>query len=180
VKEGIIIYGSCYGSSQRYAQALSDATGLTALPYQAHPDLSGKAVVVYVGGLYAEKVMGMAKTLKNLGPDGVEQLIIATVGIGDPAAPETAAILQKSLKSQIPPALLEKAHIFHLRGDIDYDKLKPRHKMMMGMFRQALEKMPEEKSNDQVRIILDTYGKKASYLDLNTLAPVTACVQAAL
>jgi hypothetical protein len=90
--------------------------------------LSGKEVVVYVGGLYAEKVMGMAKTLKNLEPDGVEQLIIATVGIGDPAAPETAAILQKSLKSQIPPALLEKAHIFHLRGDIDYDKLKPRHK----------------------------------------------------
>lgn len=51
--EHIIIYGSQYGSSRRYAEKLSEQTGIPAVSYKDAPDLSGRSVVVYLGSLYA-------------------------------------------------------------------------------------------------------------------------------
>ena len=46
--EHIIIYGSQYGSSRRYAEKLSEQTGIPAVSYKDAPDLSGRSVVVYL------------------------------------------------------------------------------------------------------------------------------------
>ncbi len=37
----IIIYGSCYGTTEVYAKALADRMGLNAVPYDRTGDLSG-------------------------------------------------------------------------------------------------------------------------------------------
>ena len=44
--EHIIIYGSQYGSSRRYAEKLSEQTGIPAVSYKDAPDLSGRRLVV--------------------------------------------------------------------------------------------------------------------------------------
>ena len=64
--EHIIIYGSQYGSSRRYAEKLSEQTGIPAVSYKDAPDLSGRSVVVYLGSLYAGGVLGLSKTLRGL------------------------------------------------------------------------------------------------------------------
>ena len=63
--ESIILYGSRYGATRRYALALSERTGIPACSYRDKPDLSGKTLVVYLGGLYAGGVLGLAKTLRR-------------------------------------------------------------------------------------------------------------------
>lgn len=63
--EHIIIYGSQYGSSRRYAEKLSEQTGIPAVSYKDAPDLSGRSVVVYLGSLYAGGVLGLSKTLRT-------------------------------------------------------------------------------------------------------------------
>ena len=50
---GIILYGSRYGASQQYAQALEGRTGLPAVSYNEIKDFSPFDTIVYIGGVYA-------------------------------------------------------------------------------------------------------------------------------
>ena len=82
--EHIIIYGSQYGSSRRYAEKLSEQTGIPAVSYKDAPDLSGRSVVVYLGSLYAGGVLGLSKTLRGFSLQDGQKLILVTVGLADP------------------------------------------------------------------------------------------------
>ena len=62
---GVILYGSHYGSARRYAQALAESTGIVAVPYANAPQLAGKHTIVYVGALYAGGVLGLSKTFRG-------------------------------------------------------------------------------------------------------------------
>ena len=59
--ENIIVYGSQYGSTRRYAQKLSEQTGIPAVSYKEAPVLSNRKIIVYLGGLYAGGVLGSRK-----------------------------------------------------------------------------------------------------------------------
>ena len=48
--EGIILYGSRYGSTRRYGEELSRETGIPAVSYTQAPPLQDKKVIVYLGG----------------------------------------------------------------------------------------------------------------------------------
>ena len=61
----IILYGSQYGSARRYAEKLSEQTGIPAASYKDAPDLSNMKTIVYLGGLYAGGVLGLMKTLRG-------------------------------------------------------------------------------------------------------------------
>ena len=51
--KAIILYGSRYGSTRRYAEELSGQTGIPAVSYQQAPELSGMDTIIYLGGLSA-------------------------------------------------------------------------------------------------------------------------------
>ena len=107
--ESIILYGSRYGATRRYALALSERTGIPACSYRDKPNLSDKKIIVYLGGLYAGGVLGLAKTLRHFSLQPGQTLLIATVGLADPGDPATRANLRASLQRQLPPGLLEQA-----------------------------------------------------------------------
>lgn len=72
-----IIYGSEYGTTRRYAEQLSQLTGIPAMDYTSAKNLDGCELVIYLGGLYAGGVKGLKHTVKRL-PTGVK-LILVTV-----------------------------------------------------------------------------------------------------
>ena len=49
-----------------------------------------------------------------------------------------------------------------------------KHKLMMNFMDSRLSKMPEEELNAESKTILETYGKKVDYVDLNTLQPIVS------
>ena len=71
--------------------------------------------IIYVGGLYAGGVRGMAKTAKNI---------------------------RKAALRQIPKPLADRTEFYHLRGGIDYEKLSFKHRMMMKMLYEQVKKQP--------------------------------------
>ena len=170
--ESIILYGSRYGATRRYALALSERTGIPACSYRDKPDLSGKTLVVYLGGLYAGGVLGLAKTLRHFSLQPGQTLLIATVGLADPGDPAIRANLCASLQRQLPPGLLEQAQVFHLRGGIDYQKLSPAHRAVMGLLYRALRSKPAETLPAEDRALIETYGKQVDFTDLLTLTPM--------
>ena len=76
------------------------------------------------------------------------------------------------MKSQLSKELHEKAHIFHLRGGIDYSKLSFIHKTMMSMVYKKAVSLPEEKKNAEVRAMIETYDKQIDFVDFCSLEPI--------
>ena len=77
----IIIYGSHYGTTRRYAEKLSEMTGISVTNYEDITDLSGYDEIIHFGGLYAGGVKGLKNTIKALPQNA--KLIIVTVGLAD-------------------------------------------------------------------------------------------------
>ena len=48
-----IVYGSHYGTTERYAQELSRRVGIPAMDYRRMGEISSQDTVIYLGGLYA-------------------------------------------------------------------------------------------------------------------------------
>lgn len=165
--EHIIIYGS----ARRYAQKLSERTGIPAVSYKDALDLSGMKTIIYLGGLYAGGVLGLVKTLRDFPLQDGQKLLLVTVGLSDPNEPENQNNIRTSLRRQL-PALFGKAKIFHLRGGIDYQKLSFGHRTMMKLLCQSLCRTPLEKQTAEDRALIETYGKQVDFTDFSTLKPI--------
>ena len=160
----ILIYASCYGTTKRYAEELSRRTGWPAASFKELPDLSPYDTVVHLGGLYAEKLLGLNKTLKAL-PEGA-RLIVVTVGLGDPSSPASSARLKANVKKALPAGV--EAECFHLRGAMDMEKLSFRHKMMMKGFLAVMSRTAAGKSGGMT----DVSNGPVDFVDFSALAPL--------
>ena len=134
----LIVYGSQYGTTQRYAERFSQLTRLPCISSEAVKDLSCYGRVIHFGGLYAGGVKGLRRTLRALGEH--TGLVIVTVGLADVTDEENLANIRNALKRQVPGHLLEKTQVFHLRGGIDYRKLSLKHKAMMTLLYHSVKK----------------------------------------
>lgn len=173
----IIVYGSQYGSTRRYAEKLSEQTGIPAVGYKDVPNLSDMKIIIYLGGLYAGGVLGLAKTLRNFSLQNGQKLILVTVGLADPNEPENQHNIRTSLQKQLPAGLLYQAKIFHLRGGIDYQQLSFGHRTMMKLLYQSLRRTPLEKQTAENRALIETYGKKVDFTDFGALEPIVLEIQ---
>lgn len=125
----LIVYGTQYGTTKRYAEKFSEIIDLPCISYEEVKALSGYDVVIHFGGLYAGGVKGLKTTIKAL-PENV-RLIIVTVGLADVSDEENINNIRRSIRKQVPARVMENTMVFHLRGGIDYKKLNFKHKTMM-------------------------------------------------
>lgn len=170
----LIVYGSVYGTTRRYANGLSALSGIPAVDYRDAEKLDQYDEIIYFGGLYAGGVQGLKQTIRALGQD--VKLILVTVGLADVADPENIRNIRSSLAKQVPPAMLRSAKIFHLRGGIDYQRLSFKHKTMMTLLYNKVKRLPEEKKTAEVRAMIDTFNQKVDFVDLEALSPIVAAL----
>ncbi|SEP56241.1 Flavodoxin domain-containing protein [Lachnospiraceae bacterium NE2001] len=171
-KERIIIYGSCYGTTKKYAEELSRRLYCKAVSYENVSDINSYHSIIYMGGLYAGGVQGMKKTLKKLSDISDKTVCIVTVGLADPKNEENINNIRMKMKTQVSEELFNKAKIFHLRGGIDYAELSFLHKKMMGMVYKKAKSVPEEERNAELSAMIETYNKQVDFVDYDSLAPI--------
>lgn len=169
VVDKIIIYGSYYGSTKRYAMELSKRTGIQAKSYEEVKDLSSYSAIIYMGGLYAGGVLGLSKTIKLISPNSNQTIIIATVGLADPKDKANTDSIKGSIKKQVPTDVYEKANIIHLRGGIDYSVLSFKHKAMMKVLYTMIKNTPEEKQSADTKGLIETYNQVVDFVDFDSL-----------
>lgn len=174
---GLIVYGSHYGATRRYAQELSERTGLHACPLAEAGDLSGREALVYLGGMYAGGVLGLKQAVKRLDGRAPRRLLIATVGLADPREGENAKNLRAAVARALPEELLRRAKLYHLRGGIDYEKLTLPHRGMMRLAYERARRQPEAKRSAEDRAIIATYGKAVDMVDFAALEPLCASLR---
>lgn len=114
----------------------------------------------------------MKKTLVKMSQCQSKKVIIATVGLADPMDTENTDSIKNSMKKQLSNELYENAHIFHLRGGIDYSQLNVKHKIMMGLLYKKAVGLPEEKKTAEIKAMIDTYNKKVDFVDFDSLTAI--------
>ena len=166
----LIIYGSQYGSTKRYAERLSEMTGIEAVDYKNIKDLKGYTRIIYMGALCAGGVLGLRKTVDK--STSCQELIVVTVGLANPNDSEYFSEIRKTLKAQIPANLYKEEKVFHLRGAIDYSQLNLKHRIMLSAFHKMASKMSESEQKADAKAMLETYGKKVDFVDFNSLKQI--------
>ena len=109
----IIVYGSEYGTTKKYAEKLSELSGIAALRYEDVKTLQNYRRIIYLGGLYAGGVKGLKPTVKRIPSD--VKLLLVTVGLADVTDPENIRNIRQSIAKQVPADLLQNTVLFHLR-----------------------------------------------------------------
>lgn len=171
----LILYGSQYGAAKYYAEQLSKRTGIPIKSYKEVKNLIGYQRVIYLGGLYASKVKGLKSIIKKLSP--TTQLIIVTVGLSDVKNQKTRESIKNAIENQVPKELFNKVTLFYLRGGINYSKLKLSHRLMMTLLYYKCRSLPEEKKTPDVQGIIETFGKKVSFIDKKSLEPIVQYIK---
>lgn len=172
----IIIYGSQYGTTKKYADELGKRTDIEVKNYDDIDDINLYDTIIYFGALYAGGVMGMKKTFSKLSSAVDKNIIIATVGLADPTDKENTITIKRGMEKQLPKTLFEHVHIMHLRGGIDYSSLGFKHKTMMAMLYKKATGLPEEKKTAEVKAMIETYNKKVDFIDLNCLDEIVGLI----
>lgn len=167
----IIIYGSQYGTARKYAEELAKRTNIEIKSYKDVTDIDQYNTVVYIGSLHAGGVLGMKKTLAKISQCQKKKIIIATVGLADPADTENTDKIKNSMKRQLSKELYENAYIFHLRGGINYSCLNFKHKTMMGLLYKKAVGLPEEKKTAEIKAMIETYNQKVNFVDFCSIRP---------
>lgn len=171
---GIILYGSRYGAARQYAQALEERTGLPAVSYAEVRDFGPFDTIVYVGGLYAGKTTGLAKTARRC-PQTIPSACWWPPWAWRTRPTRTiCSPFGSPWPRSSPPASLSGPPHVPLRGAIDYQALSTKHRLMMKGLCAILRRQPVTERTADTQALLDSYGNAVSFIDFDTLAPIEA------
>lgn len=171
----VVIYGSCYGSTQAYAEYIAQELSCPAVSAKevTRADVEGRELIVFGGGAYAGSVAGAKRAAKLEKYFGQAKLLCFTCGLADPAKAKTQDEARALLNKAFP--LHAGMPVFCLRGNMDYARLSAGHRMMMAMLMQLLRRKKEPTEED--RQLMQTYGKKVEFLDFPSAQPLIAAAK---
>ena len=87
----VVIYGSCYGSTQAYAEYIAQELSCPAVSAKevTRADVEGRELIVFGGGAYAGSIAGAKKAAKLEKYFGRARLFCFVCGLADPAKQKT-------------------------------------------------------------------------------------------
>ena len=166
----VVIYGSCYGSTQAYAEYIAQELSCPAVSAKevTRADVEGRELIVFGGGAYAGSIAGAKRAAKLEKYFGQAKLLCFTCGLADPAKQKTQDEARALLNKAFPRHA--GMPVFCLRGNMDYARLSAGHRAMMAMLIAFLKRKKEPTEED--RQLMQTYGEKVEFLDLPSAQPL--------
>lgn len=137
-----IIYCTNSGSAKKYAELLSEKTGLPCVDIKKRSTVSADDEIIFIGWIMA----GVLQGLKEIREDFASIKAVCGVGMmkSEKAAEET-----KEKNGITEP-------YFFLTGDFDINKLTGMYKMMMGMMLRMMKgKLKEEEKGEEMLKLLE-------------------------
>ena len=169
-----VLYKSNYGSTKNYALHIADALGadLFDISRVKKFDFKKYDTLIYGGGLYAGKLNGLKHIAKSADELTGKNLVVYSVGLGDPTVASNAQMIMKGVNKALPKELMSRVHIYSFRGSLDWSKLSFIHRTMMKMLNNMISKKKEEDLTDDDRETLNIFGKNTDHTNLASAAPL--------
>ena len=169
----IVLYQSEYGYTKTYAEMIAEELGcdLREAATISADSLKEYDTIIFGGGLYASGINGIELIRQNFDSLRNKNLVVWATGLCPGRPPE----LQQVWKHNFSDDMLEKIHIFYLRGGFDYQKLSRGHKIMMNALKLKI-KMTKNRGEDEEGL-LKAYEVPENHCDRRNIAELTAYVR---
>ncbi len=129
----VVLYQSKYGATKQYATQL--AKSLNCPVYNRKGITSEQIInydyIIYGGPIYAGGVSGLDVIVKNHQKLHSKKIVLFTVGLSDTTSVDTINERTNEIKKSIPSDLSVELETFHLRGRLNYKKLKHTHRVVV-------------------------------------------------
>ena len=130
-----IVYCSNTGSAKKYAELLSEKTGLPYVDFSKRSTVSADEEIIFIGWIMAGTLQGL-KEIKETFSN-----VKSICGVG--MMKSEKAIEETKTKNSITEPY------FFLPGDFDMNKLKGMYKMMMGMMLKMMKSKIKESGDEK-------------------------------
>ena len=137
VSRPAIVYTSKYGSTRRYALALAERLGTSAVELSSF-DASGRPdPLIVLAPVYATRIRGRRRLIRAIrsAPGRVALVVVALSPASDPGRGDLAAKLVAASHRVVTT--------FHLRGDLDPARLTWPDRVLMAALRRSLRRTPD-------------------------------------
>lgn len=153
-----IIYCSNSGSAKKYAELLSEKTGIPCVDIKKRSTVSADEEIIFIGWIMAGTIQG----LKEIREDFTSIKAICGVGM---MKSEKATEESKEKNGITEP-------YFFLTGDFDINRLTGMYKMMMGMMMKMMKSKVKESGEEKGSEMLALLEKGVHGFDENELEAV--------
>lgn len=154
----VILYCSKTGFTEQYAHWLAQDLSCACFPYERRKtvNLAEYDTVVFGGRLQAGFIRGAKWFFRQLPRLEGKRLALFFTGA---MAPDPEAI-KRAVMQNIPPEEQERVPAFYLWGGLNYEKMGPVDRGMMGMFRRMLaaKKNPTEEDREAAKMVASSYN----------------------
>lgn len=174
MSKGIILYKSKYGSTKKYADWLTDATGFDCFETNAVNASKAKQYekVVLLGGIYASGISGL-KFLKQVAPDLVNKKVaVFCVGASPYDKKQLAQIKERLLKDA-----LEAVPLFYGRGAWNEEAMTIIDRTLCNVLQRSLAKKDPSTYEPWMAALMEAKGQKSDWTDPSCLDPLIEYLQ---
>jgi len=163
--KALVMYFSKYGSTKKYAEWISSELNgdIYNIKNIKQNTLKDYDTIILGTALYAGQLKGLDIIINNYEDIKNKKIVIFTCGLADYSKTENINAIQKRIANILPEEIMEKIKIYYLRGGIDYKKLNTMHKIMMWMLKKMMTSKGNEKTNEESKEFLETYGKTIDF-----------------
>ena len=171
----MVIYKSKYGSSKKYAQWISEATGFPCVSTK-EADINEAAncdVIIVGGGIYASGIACTAFLKKNIGKLKGKKIIVYTCGASPYDEKSVNEIINKNMKDA-----LEGIPVYYCRGSFDMKEMSFADRTLCGMLRKSLAKKdPKDLAVWESALLEATDNEAHDWADKSYIEPVLKAVR---
>lgn len=171
---GIILYQSKYGATQKYAQWLVDATSFHLIKTSEANIAKIKTYdkIILCGGIYASGIAGLQFLRKNYNQLKSKKMAVFCVG-ASPYEPQAF----KEIKTHNLKKDLEHIPLFYGRGAWDEELMSFKDRMLCKMLQKSIAKKDPSTYAPWMEALMSATGKKCDWTDINYLLPLIQYIQ---
>ena len=155
-----IVYVTNTGSSKKYAEMLSEKTGIPAYDFKNSDEVTADTDVIFIGWVMAGAVQGLNEAREKFGS------LYAVCPVGMMKSEKNDAEIKQKNNITEP--------MFFLQGDFHIDRLTGMYKMMMGMMMRMMKSKAKELDPEKGEKMLELFEKGVDFVSEDNLTDIIA------
>lgn len=166
---GIILYQSKYGSTQKYANWISEETGFPCVDTRKADihEVKKSDVIVLGGGLYASGIAGLSFLKKNIDTLQGKRIIVFCCGASPYEEESFKEIVRHNMKDT-----LSDVPCFYCRGAWDMDSMSFKDRALCNLLRKAVSKKDPDECAIWERALMAAGEDRCDWTDRTYLQPI--------
>lgn len=173
MKNGLIIYQSKYGATEKYSKWLREATGFdcTETSKATANQAEQYGTILLCGGIYASGIAGLSFLKKNIGRLKNQKIAVFCVG----ASPYDEKAL-KEVKQHNLTGTLKDIPLFYGRGMWDESRMTFPDRTLCRLLQRSLAKRDPDTYEPWMKALMGASGQSCDWTDKKYLEPLLRCL----